>query len=34
MQRGAFARLSTDEDHGPDDAQERAAGRMRFAAVR
>lgn len=32
MQRGAFARLSTDEDHGPDHAQERAAGKMRFAA--
>ena len=32
MQRGAFSRLSTDEDHGPDDAQERAAGKVRFAA--
>src|ERR1019366_9121286 len=32
MQRGAFAKLVTDEDHGAGDGREREAGKVRFAA--
>ena len=32
MQRGAFGKLATDEDHGAGDGREREAGKVRFAA--